>query len=159
MIEYSKNNQYFSRMRMLCLCVAKEDSHYTLAQIEVNKKHIVGTNGKQLACLDNFGLDVGRYVIAKLTAAKIIICKVESGGNFPKYAHIIPPTPKNEELSVLPYDLSIAHHQISQAGPCIYIDNLSDFMDCDDYYVQAKDEPVTFYAKGFVGVVMPVNAD
>ncbi len=158
-MEFTKVHPQFKKLHMVCKSISKEASRYAINHIEVNKKHIVGTDGRRMALLDNFGIKVSRYEVVKCTNSKILIYPVESEGKFPKYEDILPEDVKDEDRSTLPDDLTIAHYRISKAGVCISIDYLKDYIEADQYHVTTKDRPVSIYADGFIAVVMPVNAD
>ena len=159
MLEYEKHHKYFERIRMVALSVAKEATRYQITTIEVNEKHIVGTDGRRLACLDNFGIKPGRYAVTKCTKSKVVLFPSELEGNFPKYEDIIPEPCKDENKCNLPNNISIAHHHISKAGACIDIAYLKDYIETSEFYVNGKDRPVVFYDTDFVAVILPMNAN
>ena len=156
-MEFGKEHMYFSQLRMVCKSIAKDDTWYNITRIEVNEKHIVGTDKRRLAILDNFGLEPGQYEVGKLTQTKITLFKAKSGGRFPKYKGVIP-TIENEDCKCcLPNDISLAHYHISKAGVCIDIAFLKDYMGADKYCVVAKDKPVLFFADKLIAAIMYVN--
>jgi len=164
-MEITKTHKYFDQMRMVCLCVPKEATRYALNYVEVNEKHIVGTDGHRMACLDNFGLPIGRYKVAKITKTKVeIYIDPDADGNYPKYQDIIPETIREDEKEKIPlmyemHGLSILHYRIAKKGVCLNISFLKDFMECDTYHVIDKDRPVSFYKENFVAVIRPIDGD
>jgi len=170
MLEFTKIHKYFNQLSMISKSIAKEPTRYALDNIEVNDKHIVATDGKRLACLDNFGIDSGRYKVTKCTKSLIQWFPVEPEGNFPKYEDIIPEAPREDEKQLIkeassPYHkpkegkTTILAYDIAQHKTLVYMPYLVEYQDCESFYVTSPDRPVQFFAESFVGIIMPTNAN
>ena len=164
MLEFTRTHKYFEQILMVCRSVAKKDSNrFSMKYIEVNDKHIVATDGHRLACLDNFGIEPGQYIPVKVTKSKIQIESTEIKGNFPKYQDIMPASTMKTERAIMPdhpdHPLSLLVFGIAKHGACVKVSYAKDFMACDSYYVISKNRPVAFYAKNFVGIIMPINVE
>lgn len=172
MLEFNKSHKFFSQLSMVCKSVSKESMRYALTIIEVNEKHIVATDGRRLACLDNFGIDPGRYEVVKCTKSLIKLCTTDLEGNFPKYTDIIPECSREEDKkkmqtpdnawnlpNAIKAKVSSVMFLLGVAGVCVYTDYLADFIACTDFYATESDRPVAFYADSFVGVIMPMKVN
>jgi hypothetical protein len=161
MVEIKKTHPKFDQLRMVCLSVSKEDTRYTLAGVMVNEKHIVGTDGRRMACLDNFGIDAGYYCVCKVTKSLILMAPKELEGNYPKYDDVMPKeSPRKDDLNVIPDcgpGVSVWHYRIAKAGRCVNIKYLADYAAADDWYVSDVDRPLQIYAQGFVALIMPIT--
>ena len=176
-MEFTKAHNYFDMLKMVCNSVAKDSTRYALCHVEVNEKHIVSTDGRRLALMDNNGiLEPGRYSIGKNIQSKIQLFKDDTiEGNFPKYEDIIPidyeKTSKKLQGVVLD-TLTQTAFRIFSKGVCITLDFIKDYLSADRFYIQESDKPdiadntrpVVFTSElsngiKFVGVIMPINAD
>lgn len=162
MLEYTKNHPKFTQLYMVCKSVAKEAIRYALQTVEVTEKHIVATDGRRMACLDNFGIEVGRYKPIKVSKSCVTLVKVEAEGNFPDYEAVLPKERSDfEKLArVESENISLQHYRIAKAGKCIIIDFLADYM-MAGWWVIGRDDasPVEFYSDGFRAAIMPITGD
>ncbi|MCK5017513.1 MAG: hypothetical protein KAS32_10640 [Candidatus Peribacteraceae bacterium] len=156
---FNTQHKYFARLSMVCKSVAEKETSTLRSQIKVDNKHIVATDRKRLACLDNFGLSNGRYIVHKCTKNEIVLISVEPVGIFPQNIGDLSPDICDDVKFCLGHDLSIAHYCIAKQGACLSIPYLKDYMAADKYHVISPTHPVLFYAKEFIAVIMPMNVN
>ena len=167
MKEFTRYYKYFSQLTMVCKSVATKSTRYALCHIEVNDKHIIGLDGRRMACLDNFGIEPGRYLIHKCTVSKITIMPVDVEGKFPQYVDILPETIREDEKTKITDGdfrckdgrLTSLLYNIAKRGVCLPVSFVKDYQNTDKFHVISGKRPVAFYAENFVGVIMPVDGN
>ena len=167
MEDYTKANKYFDQLTMVCKSVAKEATRYALCHIEVNEKHIVATDGRRMACLDNFGIEPGRYMVHRCTKTQIVIMPVDVDGNFCSYQDILPENIRGDEkikisdgvFAIKDGRLTSLLYNIAKHGACLPVSFVKDFQAADSFHVISGDRPVAFYAQNFVCIIMPVDGN
>lgn len=149
----NKGHEYFTRLQMVVKCRAKRNKRHALTHIEVNKEHIVATNGVVLGCLDNFGLEIGRYKCWSdselIDLQPIPISELK----FPPYKEILP---KRTCFYDVPDTVEKVLQECGRKGVIVVRENLEIFMKAKSFLIQGKSLPIVFFNTHFIGLVLPI---